>query len=451
MPDGSNRLLRDIDAIYHEIYPTAPPTNFSCSSCIMEMVTTARNTLLNYTPEKKEFRILLVANHNTGGVEYHRMVKPNSVLNRFFPEFKITKINAIHPTEDLDGRQVIKHNGEDIEVAFKVNDDYLRQFDLVHFCRGIAMKDMTEGVAKRLNRLGIPFGIDLDDYWELPKDHILYPNYAEHDITKNILDGVRYAHFVTCTTPILAEYIKELNPNVHVLENGIDIQDESWQADFSKSDKMRFGFMQGATHLNEMKWVGPYIQRVFKDPKLKNYQITIGGFNGEPGKASSYIGYERYITDGLKCLKHYPDLQKYLYSCTEKHNDLFTHFTYRRLWAQPVNKFGYSYNHIDVSLIPLLDTKFNSCKSELKLIEAGVKGKAAIVSKVRPYTLLATNENSFQVDTTYSFYTQIRYCLNNPNAVEDKASQLRLDVIKKHSLQALTEKRKQVYEHYIKK
>lgn len=452
MPNGSNQVLRDIDSIYHEIFPTAAPTNFSCAACVFDMITTSRNALLNHTPEeKKTFKILLVAHRKTGGVEYHRMIKPNSVLKRFHDEYHFTKIDAIHPTEDIDGRQVIIHNDEKVEVAFKINDDYLKQFDLIHFCRGIAMKDMTEGVAQRLNRLGIPFGIDLDDYWELPKDHILYPNYLEHDITKNILDGIKYAHFVTCTTPILANYIKYLNPNVHVIENGIDIQDESWQPDVSKTDKMRFGFMQGATHLNEMKWVGPYIQNVFNDRRLKNYQIVIGGFNGEPGKSSSYIAYEKYITDGLKCLKQYPNFQKYLYSCTEANNELFDSFPYRRVWAQPANTFGNSYNEIDVSLIPLFDTQFNSCKSELKMIEAGIKGKAAIVSKVKPYTLLATNENSFQVDTTYSFYTQIRYCLNNPNAVEDKAAKLKEDVTKKHSLQALTLKRKQVYDYYIKK
>jgi len=41
------QLLRDIDNVYHEIYPTAMPTNFSCNSCINDMIRTAYNTLLN--------------------------------------------------------------------------------------------------------------------------------------------------------------------------------------------------------------------------------------------------------------------------------------------------------------------------------------------------------------------------------------------------------------------
>lgn len=396
-------------------------------------------------------KILLVTNPNIGGVEYYRMTKPNQVLRRFHPEFEFTRINAIHPTEDLDGRQIIKKEGEpDVEFAFRVNDDYLKSYDLIIFCRGIAMQGLSQGVADRLNRLGIPFGLDLDDFWELPKDHILRGNYDEHDITKNIIDSIKVSHFVTCTTPFLASEIKALNPNVHVIENGIDIQDSAWQPDFETTNVMRFGFMQGATHLNEMKWVGNYIQRIFEDPRCKNFQFVIGGFNGVQGKPSSYIGYERFITNDLRCLRHYPELQMYLLKCIEIGNDKFKDYPYRRLWATNAEQFGNQYNQIDVSCIPLLDTRFNNCKSELKMLEAGVKCKAAIVSKVKPYTLLATDKNSFQVDNTYSFYTQIRYCLNNPNAVNDKACQLRYDVVKKHSLQVLTEKRKDLYLHFIK-
>jgi hypothetical protein len=43
----NGKLLRDIDALYHDIYPTAAPTNFGCNACINEMLRTTYNTLLN--------------------------------------------------------------------------------------------------------------------------------------------------------------------------------------------------------------------------------------------------------------------------------------------------------------------------------------------------------------------------------------------------------------------
>jgi glycosyltransferase involved in cell wall biosynthesis len=43
------------------------------------------------------------------------------------------------------------------------------------------------------------------------------------------------------------------------------------------------------------------------------------------------------------------------------------------------------YPHFDVALAPLLNTKFNRCKSELKVIEAGYTKTAIIASNTTPY------------------------------------------------------------------
>ena len=44
----------------------------------------------------------------------------------------------------------------------------------------------------------------------------------------------------------------------------------------------------------------------------------------------------------------------------------------------------------------------------------------------------------------------MKYAIDNPNAVKDKAEQLRIDVIKRYSLQGLAEKRAEVYKKYGK-
>lgn len=47
LPNGGNNVLRAIDAIYHEIMPSAP-TNFSCPACIEDMIKTSRNLLIQF-------------------------------------------------------------------------------------------------------------------------------------------------------------------------------------------------------------------------------------------------------------------------------------------------------------------------------------------------------------------------------------------------------------------
>jgi len=99
------------------------------------------------------------------------MLKPNHVIKLNNPEFEFSTIGGFHPTEDIPARIG--------DTEFLINDDYLKSFDLVHFCRQLSYQGLSQGIADRLNRLGIPFGLDLDDFWELPTHHILYKSYKE--------------------------------------------------------------------------------------------------------------------------------------------------------------------------------------------------------------------------------------------------------------------------------
>src|SRR5688572_890004 len=79
-------------------------------------------------------------------VNYYRMQKPLAVLKRLHDIDYITSDNVHVP------------------------DHVLEQTNLVLFSRVI-----PPDAPDKLNKLGIPFGLDLDDYWELDQDHILLP------------------------------------------------------------------------------------------------------------------------------------------------------------------------------------------------------------------------------------------------------------------------------------
>lgn len=389
---------------------------------------------------------ILLVNENrdgqSGGVEYYRMLKPNHVLRslkRFEGQFEFTSVNGITIGED-----VVSNDG------LIINDEWLSQFDLVHFCRGIAPYPFIEQVCDRLTRLNIPFGLDLDDYWKLPTNHQLYNHYKNWVMTEAIIKCIRESLFITTTTPILRDEIAKLNPNVYVLENGIDLLDPIWEAT-PTSDIPRFGFMQGTTHLEGIKMVAPAVKKLLNEKKYEGkFQIKLAGFWAQPNMTEPSIPmiYESMLTDYYKTLRFNPPYQEYLKQYTPLENDKFNDFSYQRIWAVGVKDFGKCYDQIDISVIPLVDDKFNACKSELKLLEAGFKGRAAIVSNVKPYTLLANDKNSFLINKTDSWYLTMKYCIDNPNAVEDKAQQLRYDVIKNYSLQGLADKRAEVYKKY---
>lgn len=352
-------------------------------------------------------------------VSYYRMVKPNQVLNRLYPEIEF---HHVLPNDE------------------GITDEVIKDFDLVIFCRRIP-KDYPE----RLNKLGIKFGLDLDDYWILPTEHLLYEVYKENNEAQVIIDSIRAAHFVTCTTSLLAKEIQEYNKNVYVIENGIDTEVPEWQPNKSPSQRIRYGFTQGSTHLPDVHSIHLDVQKAIKDRKFYSKgQIVLTGWNAKLKEQSIYIGYERMLTDNLKPLIKYEP--EYCHQLMTLHTPKETDKPYRRIEALDVYQFPVVYDEFDISVIPLLENKFNSCKSELKLIEAGFKGCAAMVSNVNPYSILMTKENSFSLNEK-NFFEWSRYILMNPNSVKDKASQLTEDT-KRYEMKLLTDKRKQIYERF---
>jgi hypothetical protein len=349
------------------------------------------------------------------------MNKPHEVLARLNPDFEIvhSKPNDIYP------------------------DDFLKTIDLVLFCREI---DNSNGIIEVLNKLGIRFGLDLDDYWDLPEDHLLYEHYKETNKPQLIVESIKAAHFVICTTEILATKIKEHNKEVYVIENGIDTEDPTWQNNHINSKRIRYGFTQGTTHIPDVMSIHKDVQTALYDADFnRNCQVILTGWNAIRSEESVYIGYERMLTDNLKTML--PVEREYCLRLVKYKFPSGISKPYRRVGALPVYEFAKVYDEMDISVAPLLEGEFNSCKSELKMIEAGFKGCAFMGSNVPAYSHLMTKENSFDLNWG-NFYEWSKYILNNPNIVKDKAAQLSLDT-KKYSLNLLTDKRKELYEKYI--
>lgn len=371
-------------------------------------------------------KILLIHSFNIkdnkpefNAVSYYRMNKPHEVLARLYPGFEIVHSlpNDIYP------------------------DDFLQTIDLVLFCREI---DNTNGIIEVLNKLGIRFGLDLDDYWILPEDHLLYEYYKEYNKPQLIVDSIKVAHFVTCTTDILASKIKEHNKNVYVIENGIDTEDQVWQLNHIESKRIRYGFTQGSTHIPDVYSIHHDIQQsLYNKDFYNNCQITLTGWSGIKKEKSIYVAYERMLTDNLNTLSVERD---YINKLKDYRTPNGISKPYRRIESLPVYEFAKVYDEIDILVSPLLNNDFNNCKSELKMIEAAFKGCAIMCHNVNPYSNLMTKDNSFDL-TEKSFYEWSKYILNNALIIKDKANQLTLDC-KRFSLNLLTNKRKELYEQF---
>jgi len=104
-----------------------------------------------------------------------------------------------------------------------------------------------------------------------------------------------------------------------------------------------------------------------------------------------------------------------------------------------LHQYAFMYDHWDISLIPLQNTTFNRCKSNLKLLEAGFKKTAAIVSGIHPYAPdMVDGVNCIKIPANAdakAWFRAVRELVNNPKLRETIAENLHECVVKNYSLE----------------
>ncbi len=209
-------------------------------------------------------------------------------------------------------------------------------------------------IAEKQKQYGFKVCVDIDDYWELDPHHVLYHQYIGEDFAGKQIDHLKRADVVTTTNERLAELIRPINTNVHILPNAIPKQG---QFDLErKPHHLTRLFWQGSiTHKEDIALIKRPIEMLA--PICKKIKMVIAGFHdGEPE-------WDVMVRDYTGGLKH----------------------QYSILPGVHVNEYYKHYEHADICLIPLLNSQFNRCKSNLKVLEAANLGLPCIVSNVHPY------------------------------------------------------------------
>lgn len=331
----------------------------------------------------KKIKVLCVPS-DEGGCGLHRSLAPHLKLDELYSdEFDVT----------------IDYNPNWSDL------DMVKQYDIIHFHKGLApdLGAFHKALAfcKENNITTI---MDVDDYWEVGQFHPLYQLNKMNNSAQIIRDNLSRVDYVTTTTDIFAKRLRKYNPNVKVFVNALDPELMKSMKVNKKSDKIRIGFIMGSSHEHDMELVRGMANRLPKDV-LDKVQFVLCGYDlrgtmtekHPDGRIvtrpirpteSAWFRFERNVTDEYRIvspqykdflLKFMPDIQ---YPGVENE-------PYKRCWTKPVHGFKYMehYNELDVLLVPLQDNDFNSCKSELKFVEAGMMNVAVVASNFGPYTI----------------------------------------------------------------
>jgi hypothetical protein len=424
------------------------------------------------------------------GCEYHRQIVPHVALNRTYPV-------DIYQVDSLDNTKRLNVNGEMISM-----DELIGMVDFVHFGRIIDSVTAEEyanayfqtgtsphafrvqQIADRIHKLGKPIIMDLDDYWNLSKQHLLKETFRQNRQDWEIAKSVKIADYITVTTPFLADRVRPHNNNITILPNAIDPDFDSsvvsemltpfrqWQQKEipDKFGRLRFGWIGGSCHEEDFDIMRTSIGKIWHDRDLQGkFQIVLGGFNVSDGffhkddkgnithkKVPSphcvYAKYERMLTDGFSHIKtEHPNYYTYLMQYGPEGNDFSNEYRipYKREWAVDTYTYGEKYNHWDVTLIPLNDNEFNNSKSQLKMIESGFMGKACIVSGVLPYTYDAkhmTNAYVIPPNKNHKWWNKaIREMINDREMVKELSANLEREMKEKYHIEKINETRWELF------
>jgi glycosyltransferase involved in cell wall biosynthesis len=366
----------------------------------------------------------------------------------------------------------------DIDYEPKINDiNYWKQYDIVHFHRTIGQDyDNSVNLIQRLNSLGLVTIMDLDDYWLPTKEHPVHQMVLQMKLHEKIMANLKAAGHVTTTTSVFAKEISKFNKNVYILPNAINPKESQFNVNPEPSDKLRFGWLGGSSHLHDLKLLDGTINKLSQHKDkfsmyLCGFDIrgTVTEINQQTGEQKQrdikpeetvWARYEEIFTDNYKTVD--PKHKEFLMSFKDEEYVSDVLPFYNRIWTKPVTSYATNYKWFDVSLAPIKNHIFNRVKSQLKVIEAGFHKKAIIASNIGPYTIDLkhalkngefTDGNALLVDEARNHSDWAKYMkklIDNPNWAYDLGQRLYETVKDTYDLNKVTKDRAELYKSLIK-
>ena len=218
---------------------------------------------------KEKIRILFY-NLDVAGVAYFRTLTPAMELERNHSDEFYVEIN---PQIDFNDPKFV---------------DYLKSFHIIHYHRQFLgdTKEMVK-LANELKKSGTQLIVDIDDYWELHKQHPFYSLSKERGLHIPIIENLKIADYVTTTTDIFAEEIRKVTgkDNVGVFYNSVD---PTWMKQFQNNWKpdpdgrVRITYMGGSSHMGDLQQLEGVFNVLSNDWQLKDkFKVIVAGWDTE--------------------------------------------------------------------------------------------------------------------------------------------------------------------------
>lgn len=334
---------------------------------------------------------IVVLGKKNSGCDYHRIYQPFKYLGVDVYANEKEKLSTL------------------LEKAKVVVFNRWAGFDIIHLLR-------------RKKMHGFKIVVDLDDYWQLYSNHVLYNSWKASNMEKNIKEAIFNADLVTVTTSRLADVVKKINKNVEILPNGLPFGHEQFTYDNEQSHPFQFVYTAGSSHFWDLLSIKNVFYKIAREQIKKDFQFSLAGYNDKT-----------------------PDSKK-VWDAMENIGTASGKLNFIRRESLPLESYMKHYEGASCAIAPLEGNYFNGFKSNLKILEAGCKNIPIITSDVAPYSD-EPSDCFLRASSINEWYTAISYFLKNPEYAKQLGWKLGEYVRKNYDLLKINEKRKQIFEH----
>jgi glycosyltransferase involved in cell wall biosynthesis len=246
--------------------------------------------------------------------------------------------------------------------------------------RPVALQAMQ--YAKQTGKLTV-FELD-DDLWNLHPSNPGYKAWSRPRMIGGLEAMLRLADVVTTTTPALADQLRRFNGNIRILPNMLP--GEHWRVERVRPagyDRVAVGWAGSSTRGRDLEIVKDIV---------------------------------------LQLLARYPRMD-FLVAGDDSNMVFPPHERIRQLRPVKIEQYPRLIAEFDVGIAPVVDSRFNQAKSDLKILEYGILGVPCVASNVEAYAHSVENgENGFLAKNDKQWLKYLERLIEQPELRETVGS-----------------------------
>lgn len=283
-----------------------------------------------------------------------------------------------------------------------------------------------DALRKAKEKHGFRLIVDLDDFWNLYFHHHDYASWINNMVPKSIVKHLHLADVVTVTNTQLADEVKKTVPSakVEILPNALPYDRDQFKVDREEADTLRFFYAGGASHAYDIGVLREAIQLM--NAGHVGHEFILAGYKNAP--------------DSIK--EQWDNMMRVFHPGQDPSG-----WPIRK--AKKLTNYMELYEEADVVLAPLEDNRFNRCKSNLKILEAGCKNAAVLASCIPPYYNDLDKDFVTYAEGPRSWYEIMRLMLKNPTMVKEQGLALGAHVREHYHLDKVNIVRRQIVESLL--